>query len=1120
MILRLIVLARQHQIQKEVGIGIRTHRATFARDLQGIFVSLNALMQNTAPILVGTKVLLVQHFDSWLPELQSVLSEEEVFSISSKFIDSCLQSTGKLVIYKLLLINHICSKDYFTPGNVRIAWEEKTVQWLSPHWGMPHGHIEHWRNQVRICSTIVATIVTRWTSSLAPWLRKLVDSYNALQALPKAATELGTYTSLFPTTYPASSKAVQHEPNYDEGLIEIAGLLATKSRPNEYLPTLAEPELFDLLIDLLGVYNSILDNQAFPSTWISIAIYQHKAILFNLHELSITLTNTFLPDPDNADEFATDLWSLFFDTLIKVVSSNALTVETFPEQKRRAIWKIAGDVRQMGATLFGATWSALGWETNDEDKELYGLETLGGYQVQYVPSLVGPTVVLCLSVHEGLRRVATMILQTMIVSEWTLSQNLGAIQGEILNRLDVLFRSTPINDAVLQKLFIGELLQSFERSTKDVALKEAVRSLVDVIDHLLDLLVVVYSSGVTGEASQIMDTLRLMDFLRDMQKEDIYIAYVHRLASIQSKAGNHAEAGLALRLHAELYDWNTRTSVAALEEPRLPVQKSFERKEWIYFQMIAHFEAGSAWHHALAAYEELSLEYSSNSFDFSKLARARRATAVIYEKIALGNKQAPRYFRVVYRGLGFPPSLRDKQFIFEGLPTDRTVTFADKLQKQFPLAHIVAGKEAISDVEGQYLSIIPVQAQKNLLHPVNRRTKVNNHIREHFMLAQPRHFTITPRARHTTASTPGGGGGGGGLNEPVIEKIVFTTAEAFPTILRRSEIVQTRTDKLSPTQIALERTARKTAELAAIESKAKEKGADKKAFKSLQEALNILARPDSGGSVAEYWSLVKNNANHDLEPPDLDELLDEEEVNQRHLVSALACALIDHALLLRRSLNLLPPNSAGAALSHSFESLFAPVLATLEVPQVVHASQIQDPALPAPLSPTIPPPSPVKTSVLPAHHTAGVQVTPLMPPLSPTVSVPFSSLDLMMDQAATTQQEGRMVEKEKDVQMPGGFWNSRLSGMGMFGSKSKGKNKMKTSVENVDQGVGGSEVDGIGSVVMMSGNVSEEAGSRLEVPGAADGGGDAGSVISGGGGSEKTSGVGKRLSFLGLRSSR
>ena len=31
---------------------------------------------------------------------------------------------------------------------------------------------------------------------------------------------------------------------------------------------------------------------------------------------------------------------------------------------------------------------------------------------------------LCLSVHEGLRRVAVEILQTMIISEWALSEDL------------------------------------------------------------------------------------------------------------------------------------------------------------------------------------------------------------------------------------------------------------------------------------------------------------------------------------------------------------------------------------------------------------------------------------------------------------------------------------------------------------------------------------------------------------------------------------------------------------------------------------------------------------------------------------------------------------------------
>jgi hypothetical protein len=58
---------------------------------------------------------------------------------------------------------------------------------------------------------------------------------------------------------------------------------------------------------------------------------------------------------------------------------------------------------------------------------------MGGYQVQYVPGLVAPIVELCLSVHEGLRSVAVEVLQTMVVSEWTLSQDLSVIQAEMID---------------------------------------------------------------------------------------------------------------------------------------------------------------------------------------------------------------------------------------------------------------------------------------------------------------------------------------------------------------------------------------------------------------------------------------------------------------------------------------------------------------------------------------------------------------------------------------------------------------------------------------------------------------------------------------------------------------
>ncbi|KAK3051510.1 hypothetical protein LTS18_012404, partial [Coniosporium uncinatum] len=311
-----------------------------------------------------------------------------------------------------------------------------------------------------------------------------------------------------------------------------------------------------------------------------------------LEKLSSTLVEHFLPDPDNADQFSTELWRAFFDALLKLVGSEALALETFPEQKRRAAWKIAGDVRELGAELLRRNWEAIGWEASPEDRRQYGLEKLGGYQVQYVPGLVAPIVELCLSVHEGLRSVATEVLQTMIVSEWTLSQDLGLIQAEMIDCLDRIFKTRSHTESISQKLFIGDLVELFEPLAKDHAepLLIAVKHLVAVIDELLDLLLAVHSTEAIGESFHIMDTLRLMEFLKDVQREDIYIRYVHQLAQLQSDVRGYTEAGLAIRLHADLYDWDVTTTLDSLSEPAFPAQTPFERKEQLFFQMIKFFE--------------------------------------------------------------------------------------------------------------------------------------------------------------------------------------------------------------------------------------------------------------------------------------------------------------------------------------------------------------------------------------------------------------------------------------------------------------------------------------------------------------------------------------------------
>jgi dedicator of cytokinesis protein 3 len=888
LIMKFLVNAREKQRVKEESIGIKD-RAQFNKELKSIFTSLEALMRNPSPILIGTKTLLVQNLHSWLPELNGCMSSLEVFRLADSFVSACENVQGKLILYKLLLIHHFSGLEVFRAPETRHILLSSTVKWLAPYWGQVETVTDQWKDQVRLCCSVVASQVEELGQEASEYMPKLVDSYRAIQAIPRPAKK--TLSLLFPTTYPFPSRPTTTEASFDEALIEISAVLAAMSS----LPTLIHLDwkkegTSDILFSVLQVYISILDCEAFPSSWLSVHIYQHKATLRALEKLYNILVDSFLPLPDEADQFNTELWRAFFDALLKLVGSDALALETFPEQKRRAVWKIAGDVREQGAELLQRSWEAIGWENSIEDKTQYGIDKMGGFQVQYVPGLVAPIVELCLSVHEGLRGVAVEILQTMIVSEWTLSEDLSLIQAEMIDCLDHLFKTKRPTEAVLQKHFIQELVDVFEPLSQDPdePLLAAVKNLIATIDDLLDLLVAVHSMETTGEIFHIMDTLHLMEFLKDMQKEDMYVRYVHQLATLQVEAGNYAEAGLALRLHAELYEWDPNLTLGPLLEPPTPPQNSFERKEQLYFQMIEHYETGQSWHHALGAYMELATQYEHNTFDLTKLARTQHAMAKIHESIAKGERSNPRYFRVVYKGLGFPVGLRDKQFIFEGTPNDRLASFTDRMQQQHPSAHVLqSGAE--QEVEGQYLQIYAVSPQKDLAHPIYQRAKVQQSVRDYYLLSRPSHFTSTSRRSPSRTNA----------KESTVEKTVFSTAEPFPTILRRSEIVAVGTVLLSPLQTAIERTSRKTVELATLEKKIVD--GDDTAFNALSQELIYAINTDEETCIANYHELLPNRRNSSATDDD-DEA--DEEGDYNPLENALRVALVDYALVIRRCLAL------------------------------------------------------------------------------------------------------------------------------------------------------------------------------------------------------------------------
>lgn len=894
-ILKFITHARGQQKAKEAGIGITSSNPGFTRHLRTIFKALDAMMRSSAPVLVGSQTLAVQHFHTWLPELAGLLTTEEILHIAIDFMDSCINVKGKLVLYKLVLIINYAKLDIFSHPEQRSALSANTVRWISPHWGHVDEVTDQWKDQVRLCCSVLASQVDHLGPEIPDYIPKIIQSYLALQAVPKKPKD--RLSLLFPTSYPFPSRpTTTPDAVFDEALIELSAVLsALSSSPSGMQLELAEDDLNIVVENCLRVHASILQQgETFPTDWLSVHIFHHKSAMRALQYLAGILLESFLPHPDEAENFSTELWKLFFTTLLKLVGSPSLALETFPEQKRRAVWKIAGDVRDHGAELLRRTWEAIGWETTIEERARYGLAKMGGYQVQYVPTLVGPIVELCLSVHEGLRRMAVEVLQTMIVSEWTLSEDLSVIQTEMIDCLDGYFKEKPLTESILQKLFVGELLERFEPlagRNKDEPLYGALRELTETVDVFLDLLVAVHSGDGSGEASHLIHRLRLMEFLRDMQKEEIFIRYVHQLANLQAEARNHAEAGLALRLHADLYNWDPLRTTPALQDPEFPAQSHFERKERIYFDMIKHFEDGEAWSSALAAYKELQAQYETNTFDFAKLARTERAIASIYETIAKSDRLVPKYFKVVFKGLGFPASVRDKEFVFEGSPNERTSSFTDRMQEMYPAAHIMTN-DRIDDFEGQFLVISALSPHRDLSHHVFQRARVPQVIRDYLVSAHPQAFSVSSR-RNTS----------GPVESHYAEKIVYTTAEPFPTILRRSEIVSVQEVRLSAKETALERIVRKTAEMSALERRVAEGEGGDEAAQLLVDAVSISVNPTSENSVIAYRDLVPGMSRmgqrsqvrldelDEIEPPELDAQ-----------ENAIKMALVDHAIMLKRCL--------------------------------------------------------------------------------------------------------------------------------------------------------------------------------------------------------------------------
>ena len=195
---------------------------------------------------------------------------------------------------------------------------------------------------------------------------RLLESYRefqspelrrAIERIRSPATVIANVPVTFPESYPFSLVAYlprtsglvpkppiprEGEALFNPGLGETAIVLLVLilSSPKKYILNFLESSLeiegkdkfVTLLSQFFGAAISILENSAFPKSWLNINILAHKVLVKMMDPVASILERDFIPDQELESQFNAVLWRDGFYMLLKLLSSDQLVIEEFSPQ--------------------------------------------------------------------------------------------------------------------------------------------------------------------------------------------------------------------------------------------------------------------------------------------------------------------------------------------------------------------------------------------------------------------------------------------------------------------------------------------------------------------------------------------------------------------------------------------------------------------------------------------------------------------------------------------------------------------------------------------------------------------------------------------------------------------
>uniref|UniRef100_A0A673YRM8 Dedicator of cytokinesis 4b n=1 Tax=Salmo trutta TaxID=8032 RepID=A0A673YRM8_SALTR len=535
----------------------------------------------------------------------------------------------------------------------------------------------------------------------------------------------------------------------------------------------SKDDLRDFLLQIFTVFRILIRPEMFPKDWTVMRLVTNNVIITTVLYLSDALRKNFLNE-----KFDYKVWDSYFYLSVIFINQPCLQLESFSPSKRKRVLEKYGDMRvMMGCEIF-SMW-----------------QNLGEHKLNFIPAMIGPFLEVTLVPQPDLRNVMIPIFHDMMDWEQRRSGNFKQVEAKLIDKLDSLM-SEGKGDETYRELFNSILLKKIERETW----RESGISLIATVTRLMERLLDYRDCMKLGEVDgkKIGCTVSLLNFYKtELNKEEMYIRYIHKLYELHLKAQNYTEASYTLLLYDELLEWSERPLREFLN---YPMQSEWQRKEYLHLTIVQNFDRGKCWENGIILCRELADQYESY-YDYRNLSKMRMMEASLYDKIMDQQRLEPEFFRVGFYGKKFPFFLRNKEFVCRGHDYERLEAFQQRMLNEFPHAiamqHVNQPDQTIYQAEAQYLQIYavsPIPESQDVLQrdgvPDNIKSfyKVNHIWR--FRYDRPFHKGTKDKENE--------------FKSLWVERTTLTLVQSLPGISRWFEVEKRELVEVSPLENAIE----------------------------------------------------------------------------------------------------------------------------------------------------------------------------------------------------------------------------------------------------------------------------------------------------------------------------